>query len=213
MLVITHGLYINLVVSGMRANELDPYDAGDVLHLYDQTILVAAITFISGGYQGGGDMWTSDEHYGRAAACFRRGEPLVSRRFEAAVLLQFEICVYVYSDIYSEPMSPRDRPLVWLHGKVKTPPFSHEARIEAGYLLRRLQRGDKLALPHSRPMPDVGARCHELRIVDADATWRILYRADPDAIIIVEVFPKKTAQTPQTVINTVKKRLMEYDNA
>ena len=54
MLVITHGLYINLVVSGMRANELDPYDAGDVLHLYDQVLLVAAITFILGGCWGGG---------------------------------------------------------------------------------------------------------------------------------------------------------------
>ncbi|MBI2994529.1 MAG: type II toxin-antitoxin system RelE/ParE family toxin [Gammaproteobacteria bacterium] len=110
-------------------------------------------------------------------------------------------------------MGPRDRPLVWLHGEVKTPPFSHEARVEAGYLPRRLQRGDKLTLPRSRPMPGVGTRCHELRIVDAGVTWRILYRADPDAIVIAEVFPKKTAQTPQTVIDTVKKRLMEYDNA
>jgi len=28
-------------------------------------------------------------------------------------------------------MSPRHKPLVWLYGKVKTPPFSAEARIEA----------------------------------------------------------------------------------
>jgi len=43
-------------------------------------------------------------------------------------------------------------PLVWLHGEVKTPPFSQEARIEAGTLLRRLQLGQTLSLPHSRPM-------------------------------------------------------------
>jgi phage-related protein len=110
-------------------------------------------------------------------------------------------------------MSPKDRPLVWLHGEVKTPPFSREARIEAGYLLRRLQRGEQLQLPHSRPMPRVGARCHELRVVDADVTWRILYRTDRDAIVIAEVFPKKTPQTPQTVIDAAKKRLKEYDNA
>jgi hypothetical protein len=48
-------------------------------------------------------------------------------------------------------MSPKDKPLVWLHGHIKTPPMSQEARIEAGYLLRRLQRGDKLSMPHSRP--------------------------------------------------------------
>ena len=71
-------------------------------------------------------------------------------------------------------MSPHDKPLVWLHGHVKTPPFSREARLEAGFLLRRLQQGEKLGLPHSRPMPSVGARCHELRINDVDNTWRII---------------------------------------
>ena len=45
----------------------------------------------------------------------------------------------------------RDRPLAWLHGEIKTPPFSAAARIEAGVLLRRLQRGESLAMPHSRP--------------------------------------------------------------
>ena len=49
------------------------------------------------------------------------------------------------------------KPLVWLRGRVKTPPFSVGARLEAGLLLRRLQRGDALSLPHSRPMPSIGA--------------------------------------------------------
>jgi phage-related protein len=110
-------------------------------------------------------------------------------------------------------MSPKDRPLVWLHGEVKTPPFSREARIEAGYLLRRLQRGEQLRLPQSRPMPRVGARCHELRVIDADVIWRILYRTDRDAIVIAAVFPKKTPQTPQIIIDAAKKRLKEYDDA
>jgi len=128
-------------------------------------------------------------------------------------MLQVKICLYVHSDIYCESMSPRDRPLVWLHGEVKSPPFSHAARVEAGYLLRRLQRGDTLTLPHSRPMPGVGASCHELRIGDAGVAWRILYRIDSDAIVIAEVFPKKTAQTPRVVMETAKRRLKEYDNA
>ena len=29
-------------------------------------------------------------------------------------------------------------------------------------------------------------------------TWRILYRLDTDAVVIVEVFAKKTAATPAT---------------
>ena len=63
-------------------------------------------------------------------------------------------------------MGAADKPLVWLRGEVKTPPLSAAARLEAGTLLRRLQAGDKLSTPHSRPMPSIGPRCHELRVVD-----------------------------------------------
>jgi phage-related protein len=59
-----------------------------------------------------------------------------------------------------------DKPLVWLEGEIKTPPFSQAARMEAGYLLRKLQQGETLEMPHSRPMPSIGSRCHELRIND-----------------------------------------------
>src|SRR3990170_3370255 len=89
-------------------------------------------------------------------------------------------------------VSRKAKPLAWLHGEVKTPPFGQAARIEAGYLLRELQRGTSLGMPHSRPMPAIGARCHELRVVDERETWRIIYRVDADAIVIVEVFAKKT---------------------
>lgn len=108
-------------------------------------------------------------------------------------------------------MRSADRPLVWLHGEVKTPPFSAEARVEAGVLLRRLQRGERLGLPHSRPMPSIGPRCHELRIPNAGATWRVVYRLDPDAIVIGEVFSKKTQATPKHVIQTCQRRLKAYD--
>lgn len=107
--------------------------------------------------------------------------------------------------------SPANKPLVWLHGEVKTPPLSAAARIEAGVLLRRLQRGESLGLPQSRPMPAIGSRCHELRIVDEAATWRIVYRIDRDAIVIGDVFSKKTQATPKTVIDACKRRLRSYD--
>lgn len=103
------------------------------------------------------------------------------------------------------------RPLVWLRGGVKTPPFSAAARLEAGVLLRRLQRGDKLSLPHARPMPALGPRCGELRVPDAAVTWRILYRLDTDAVVIIDVFAKKTQATPATVLATGRQRLQQYD--
>jgi len=49
-------------------------------------------------------------------------------------------------------------------------------------------------MPQSRPMPSIGARCHESRINDEAVTWRLVYRIDEDAIIILEVFSKKTPQ-------------------
>lgn len=107
-------------------------------------------------------------------------------------------------------MSPHDKPVVWLRGAIATPPFGREARIETGFLLRRLQRGDVLSLPHSRPMPDIGAGCHELRVVDAGANWRIIYHLAPDAVVILEVFAKKTMTTPKAVIADCRKRLAEY---
>ena len=109
-------------------------------------------------------------------------------------------------------MSPRDKPLVWLHGELKTPPLSRGARIEAGFLLRRLQRGESLGMPHSRPMPDIGARCHELRVLDKNATWRVIHRIDQDAIVLLEVFSKKSQKTPQVVINACRRRMKDYDN-
>ncbi|MGZ3437641.1 MAG: type II toxin-antitoxin system RelE/ParE family toxin [Gemmatimonadaceae bacterium] len=108
-------------------------------------------------------------------------------------------------------MTTEEKELVWLRSEVKTPPFSAAARREAGLLLRQLQRGEKLSMPHSRPMPTIGRRCHELRIPDEDKTWRIAYRIDHDAIVILEVFAKKDRTTPQSVIDTCKKRIKDYD--
>lgn len=80
-------------------------------------------------------------------------------------------------------------------------------------LLRRLQCGESLGMPHSRPMPGISRRCHELRVRDGAVNWRILYRTDRDAIVIGEVFAKKTQSTPKDVIANCQRRFREYDNA
>ena len=105
--------------------------------------------------------------------------------------------------------------MVWLHGEVKTPPFSTEARRTAGFLLRLLQLGTSLSMPISRPMPSIGPRCHELRFRDAGqgVIWRLVYRIDGDAIIIGEVFVKKSQKTPVAVIDACRGRYRRYDEA
>ncbi len=66
-------------------------------------------------------------------------------------------------------------------------------------------------MPCSRAMPSIGARCHELRINDKDKSWRIIYRIDEDAIVILDVFNKTTNKTPFQVIENCKQRLKQYD--
>jgi len=70
-----------------------------------------------------------------------------------------------------------------------------------------------LGLPHARPMPSIGPRCLELRVRDGSANWRIMVRVDEDAVVILEVFSKKSQATPKKVIETCRKRLREYDQA
>ena len=103
--------------------------------------------------------------------------------------------------------------ILWLSGEIKTPPFSQSARTEAGFLLRKLQDGELLSMPESRPMPNIGKRCHELRVIDSENNqqWRIVYRIDDDAIIVVDIFAKKTQETPKQVIDNSQRRLKLYD--
>jgi phage-related protein len=60
-------------------------------------------------------------------------------------------------------------------------------------------------------MPAIGPRCHELRIPDETVTWRLIYRLDADAIVLADVFAKKTQATPKHVIATCQRRLRTYD--
>lgn len=118
---------------------------------------------------------------------------------------------HVRPDIH--PVSPNDTSLMWLHGEVKSPTLSRQGRIETGYLRRHLQKGESIGTPASRAMPFIGPRFHELRINDSAGDWRLIYRIDSDAIVIAEVFAKKTRATPQSVIQTCQRRRNKYDNA
>jgi phage-related protein len=107
--------------------------------------------------------------------------------------------------------TPTRKPLVWLHGEIKTPPFAAEGRQEAGMLLRLLQEGERLGMPQAEPLPGVGPRCGALRIRDAEHNWRIMYRVDSDAVVIVDVYAKKTRKIPDEVFERCQQRLRQYD--
>jgi phage-related protein len=99
-----------------------------------------------------------------------------------------------------------------MEGEIKSPPFSGEARIEVRMLLRRLQKGENIGLPHSRPMPDIGSYCHELRIRDETKNWRIFYHTSADALVILDVHHKTTQKTPKAVFENCKRRLKIYES-
>ena len=59
-------------------------------------------------------------------------------------------------------------------------------------------------------MPSMCAGCHELRIVDAKVSWRIMYYIAADAIVILDVFKKQTEATPKAVLTACQRRLGEF---
>jgi phage-related protein len=59
-------------------------------------------------------------------------------------------------------------------------------------------------------MPVIGERCLELRVVDENATWRILCHVADDAVVILELFAKKTRATPKEVVDSARARLKKY---
>ncbi|HEX4406410.1 MAG TPA: type II toxin-antitoxin system RelE/ParE family toxin [Polyangia bacterium] len=90
--------------------------------------------------------------------------------------------------------------------------MSREARIEAGVLLRRVQTGEKISMPESRPLPVLDPRCHELRIKDIEkkAEWRVIYYVGELSIAVLDIFQKKTRATPDDVLATCRRRLAAF---
>jgi phage-related protein len=60
-------------------------------------------------------------------------------------------------------------------------------------------------------MPSIAKNVHELRVRSESANWRIVYRPDPDAVVILEIFKKQSQETPKQVIQTCRRRLAAYD--
>jgi phage-related protein len=103
---------------------------------------------------------------------------------------------------------PEPNDQIFLGESIKTPPFTTEGRRRVGTLLRQLQDGESIGMPTSRPMPSIGPRCHELRVRDEAANWRIFYRIDPGEIVVIHTIAKTT---PKVVIRLCRKQLKDHD--
>jgi phage-related protein len=108
-------------------------------------------------------------------------------------------------------MNGEDKPLVWLEGEIKTHRLPQRLASKPGRSYDVSNRGRTLECRIHGPCRPWGPGCHELRIRDADQNWRVIYRIDADAVVIVDVFAKRTGQTPQNVINRCQRRLRVYD--
>jgi phage-related protein len=61
--------------------------------------------------------------------------------------------------------------------------------------------------------PVIGPRCGALRVRDKDHSWRIMFRVDADAVLVLDVYPKKTRKIPDEVVDRCRRRLQLYDAA
>jgi phage-related protein len=107
------------------------------------------------------------------------------------------------------------RPII-LHPKAREAirRFPKEARIRLGKGLFRLQMGEQIGMPNSRPMPGVAAGVSELRVKGADGSYRAFYYvASSQGVLVFHAFVKKTQRTPPLEIELARKRLQELLDA
>jgi phage-related protein len=62
-------------------------------------------------------------------------------------------------------------------------------------------------------MKSIGPGVQELRIEDFPVSWRIIFRVDPEAIVVVSLFEKRGRKTRKADIDLARKRFREYDRS
>jgi phage-related protein len=88
--------------------------------------------------------------------------------------------------------------------------FPEEIRLEIGKAIFELQKGAKLSMPLSRPMPDIGSNVHEIRVKDRSGAYRVFYvTVEKDKVYVFHAFKKSTQTTAKREIVLGKKRLRE----
>lgn len=91
--------------------------------------------------------------------------------------------------------------------------FPEEVRSEIADALARLQEGQMLSMPLSRPMPSIGRGCHELRFRHRSGVYRVIYHlAGAGFVYVLHGFKKKTKETPWQNIEIARRRLREVSH-
>ena len=87
--------------------------------------------------------------------------------------------------------------------------FPEDARIDAGWQLELVQRGED---PEDwKPMPTIGVGVREIRIREASSAFRIVYLATlEDRVLVLHAFQKKTQATPKKDIELAIQRLKRW---
>ncbi|MBP2548357.1 phage-related protein [Neorhizobium galegae] len=87
--------------------------------------------------------------------------------------------------------------------------FPEEARLEAGWQLELVQRGDD---PDDwKPMQTVGPGVKEIRIREPSGAFRILYLAAlEDRVLVLHAFQKKSQATSKKDLDLATQRLKRW---
>jgi len=86
--------------------------------------------------------------------------------------------------------------------------WPEEIRGDLADAVARLERGQILAMPLSRPMPSAGSAIHELRFRDRTGIYRLLYWLPGGGVVyLLHAFKKTSRKTPRRAVETARKRL------
>ncbi len=99
-----------------------------------------------------------------------------------------------------------DKPIDWRGSSLDDlREFPGPARKQAGYDLRKLQRGQ---IPEDwRPFPEIGAGVNEIRIDCTDGWFRVMYVAKfEEAIYVLHSFQKATRKTAKKDVQIAETR-------
>lgn len=87
-----------------------------------------------------------------------------------------------------------------------------EIRTDVSEAMSRLDAGEQLSMPLSRPMPEVGRGVHELRLNSLRGGYRVLYVLRPGVVGVLHAFKKTTRSTPTRSLELARKRLKEVQS-
>lgn len=90
--------------------------------------------------------------------------------------------------------------------------LAQEIREDLADVLARLDAGQPLSMPLSRPMPGIGQGVHELRLRDRSGAYRVVYALVVLGIVhVLHAFKKTTRSTPQRNLDLARRRLSEIE--